>query len=205
MRAWLAKRRVYQLILNGCLWVAVLASLSTRALPEIEWLAGCIVLLCGIVALTVYFVNPEIDDAQKHPVHQQLALSDRRSEQPLPEQPNSPTLWTIDVGAGTWAATQFVLPESENYTLLTPLPRMKAVRTKTPQSERLRKSFEAFRTELNEERFTTTIGLVTFVVVGHQIRVHVAPPNKVAPTIGSSSTSVGEAQYDEPIVGRVYH
>jgi len=54
MREWLENDSVYHAIMNGALWVAFLAALSTDRWPNWAWLAGSITGASAIIAAVVY-------------------------------------------------------------------------------------------------------------------------------------------------------
>jgi hypothetical protein len=62
MKSWLRDDRVYQAIMNGALWIVVIAALSTTKWPQLSWLAGSITAVLVVIVATVYWVAVVTND-----------------------------------------------------------------------------------------------------------------------------------------------
>jgi hypothetical protein len=97
MKAWLRDDRVYQAIMNGALWIVVIAALSTTKWPELSWLTGSITVVLVVIVATVYWIavvinvnhNGEPDSAAQRR-STQLTEQEAQSERKVAEERPSP-------------------------------------------------------------------------------------------------------------------
>jgi hypothetical protein len=56
MKSWLRDDGVYQAIMNGALWIVVIAALSTTKWPQLGWLMGAVTAVLVVIVATVYWI-----------------------------------------------------------------------------------------------------------------------------------------------------
>lgn len=77
MKSWLRDDRVYQAIMNGALWIVVIAALSTTKWPQLSWLTGSITAVLVVIVATVYWIAVVTNDNDKPD-----STAERQSTQP---------------------------------------------------------------------------------------------------------------------------
>ena len=65
MKSWLRDDRVYQAIMNGALWIVVIAALSTTKWPQFGWITGSITAVLVVIVAAVYWIAVVTNDNDK--------------------------------------------------------------------------------------------------------------------------------------------
>jgi hypothetical protein len=65
MKSWLRDDRVYQAIMNGALWIVVIAALSTTKWPQLSWFTGSITAVLVVIVATAYWIAVVSNDNDK--------------------------------------------------------------------------------------------------------------------------------------------
>jgi hypothetical protein len=89
MKAWLRDDRVYQSIMNGALWVVVIAAFGATRWPQLSLVAGSITALLVVVVATVYWIAVVTNDHTDKPTSRPNATA-RESNAQRPDSSEAP-------------------------------------------------------------------------------------------------------------------
>lgn len=87
MKSWLRDDRVYQAIMNGALWIVVIAALSTTKWPELGWLTGAITAVLVVIVATVYWIAVVTNDKSNSTSQRSDTQLSTRNEAQGPQNP----------------------------------------------------------------------------------------------------------------------
>jgi hypothetical protein len=196
----------YHPVMNGCIILALAASLLPRFVSGSERLATILALISGVVALFAYFGSirkngdatwvcvPALeksgpaDQLNRLPVDKTNLASQARIEDFLDWKVQTDLLWP----SSRLAVNEYILAQ-QYFALYASMGirQFKNDQPKIPQSERLRKLLVALGTDDIEEPLVVTVGSVKIEISGEEAKVHLASAR--APLAGIRSRALPRA------------
>jgi hypothetical protein len=110
MKSWLRDDGVYQAIMNGALWIVVIAALSTTKWPQLGWLMGAITAVLVVIVATVYWIavvtngNDKPNSTSQRPDTQLSTQNEAQGEQNLAQERPAPPQRREEIVAAHWSA-----------------------------------------------------------------------------------------------------